>query len=124
MNYSTYISKANWMRKLKQAYNVDLGIKLVLTYNGPYTCRWLVMNLTPVNLWFSYISHHVISPVAQDFIMVTDHSLLSRFTLGGILYCSRGNSTLAICIPHFPLRNTFFVYMLFGKRNITQPYEQ
>ena len=119
-----YISKAKWMRKLKQAYNVDLGIKLVLTYNGPYTCCWLVMNLTPINLWFSYIIHNVISPMAQGLIMVTDHSLLSHFTLGGILYCSRGNSTLAIYSPHFPLKNTFFVYMLFGKRNITQPYEQ
>lgn len=55
--------------------------------------------------------------MAQDFIMETDLSLLSRFTLGGILYFSKGNSTPAIYISRFP---AFFVYTLFGKRNITQ----
>ena len=56
--------------------------------------------------------------MAQDFIMVTDLSLLIHFTLGGILYFSKGNSAPAIYISHFP---TFFIYTLFGKRNITQP---
>ena len=34
VNCGIYISKAKWMRKLKQAYRykVDLGIKLVLSY--------------------------------------------------------------------------------------------
>lgn len=71
------------------------------------------------NLWISYIIHNVISPVAQDFFMVTDHSLLSHFALGGILYFVQGNSTLAIYIPHFPSRNTCFVYIFLKKRNIT-----
>lgn len=59
--------------------------------------------------------------MAQDFIMVTDLSLLIHFALGGILYFSKGNSAPAIYISHFL---TFFIYTLFGKRNITQPYEQ
>ena len=82
-----YISKAKWMRKLKQAYRykVDLGIKLVLSYKDPYTCYWWAMNANSNELKFIYIIRNVISPMAQDFIMVTDLSLLSRFSLGGIL---------------------------------------
>lgn len=50
--------------------------------------------------------------MAQDFIMETDLSLLSRFTLGGILYFSKGNGTPAIYISHFP---TFFYTHYLGK---------
>ena len=40
LNGGIYISKAKWMRKLKQAYRykVDLGVKLLLSYKDPYTC--------------------------------------------------------------------------------------
>lgn len=76
------------------------------------------------DLWISYIIAGVISPMAQDFIMVTDHNLLSHFTLGRILYFSRGNSTPAIYIPCFPSRNTFFACTLFEKRKVIQLYEQ
>ena len=43
------------------------------------------MNANSNELKFIYIIRNVISPMAQDFIMVTDLSLLSRFSLGGIL---------------------------------------
>lgn len=112
VNYDTYISKTKYWRKLKQVYRytVDLGIKRVLFYKDPYTCCWLAMDLALINLRVSCIIHSVVNPTAQDFIMVTDHSLLSHFTPGGILYFSRGNNPPAVYIPLFPSRNTFSVY--------------
>lgn len=57
--------------------------------------------------------HNVASPVAQGVVMVTELRLPSPASLGGVLYFSLGNCTSDIYIPHFPLKNSFFVYTLF-----------